>query len=147
MLRWRHALRSTWNLVSVEGFDAPAGAVSYSAIGGCSVWVFRGQGGWPQSSSLGPIPKGVSLHTRVCVYASYRWDTCVCTVTCTYVVFGALTSGAVVKGGVLSSKLCFATDLLCGLGHVSWPVCASVSPSVKWTESYDLPLGIILKIK
>ena len=65
-------------------------------------------GGWSQSRSLGPIPPG-TLCTTVCV--------CVCAVsvldggwsTC---VHGKLTSGAVAKGGVLSSKPCFATDLL-----------------------------------
>lgn len=53
---------------------------------------------------------------------------------CTYVVFGELTYGAVVKGGLLSSKPCFATDLLGDVGQVSWPLCASVCPSTKWTE-------------
>lgn len=44
--------------------------------------------GWSQNSSLGPVSKGVPLHTRVCANSVLDTEdgTHVCTLACTYVV-------------------------------------------------------------
>lgn len=52
-------LRSAWKLVSVQGFEVPS-RECFTSEG--AIWVSGG------SSFLGPIPKGMSLPSRVWVH-------------------------------------------------------------------------------